>query len=126
MVQRKHQIREQQGDRKNIAEWLEHFYKGGTTLNVPLEVVPEEWDEMAKTGHIKAEKTDMIIITDAVVGFSNEMRDKFLQWKVRSKCKVITLVLGTEAGRMKEFSDEVFCFSSINVGTEAVNSCFSV
>lgn len=125
-LQKPNWLREEQGDRKILAEWMQHFYAGGTTLDVPLRIVPKEWEEMVEKGRIKAAKTDMIIITDAVVGFENIMRDNFLEWKKRSKCKVITLVLGTEGGRMKEFSDEVHCFQSINVGTEAVNSCFSV
>jgi uncharacterized protein with von Willebrand factor type A (vWA) domain len=113
-------------EKKEIAQWMERFKNGGTDLQVPLVVVPQEWSSMVEEGKIVGGKTDKIIITDAVLSISTQMRDDYIEWKKRSQCKTISLVLGTDPGQMKQVSDEVYCFTNISVGTAAVDACFSV
>jgi len=111
-------------DSTKVLEWLGHFYGGGTTMDVPLKELPTKyWDEInAPHG-----KTDVILVTDAIVRVPTQMRDEFLQWKDAEKVKVKTILIqkfDRGAGELESISDEVISTSEIN--PEAVDSCLSI
>lgn len=106
-----------------LLEWLDHFYGGGTTLDVPLEQLPNKyWQEMqAPKG-----KTDVIIVTDAIVRAPQTMIDKFNDWKQAEQVRCITLVLGDAPGDLAKVSNEVHCIPSLTVDCDAAASCMSI
>lgn len=91
-------------DEAALLEWLEHFYGGGTDMDVPLEVLPNKyWEELkAPKG-----KTDLIVITDGICAVSEPMKKKFLAWKHESKVRMITLAIGCNAEALRGVSDEI-------------------
>lgn len=112
------------GDDKmnQVFEWCEHFYGGGTTCDVPLIELPRKWE---KLGCPKG-KTDMLIITDAIVHCPTEVKESFNVWKAREQCKVSTLVIGRgyhvlpgddEAGDLSRISDTVHMVNSLDLNT---------
>jgi uncharacterized protein with von Willebrand factor type A (vWA) domain len=103
--------------------WLEHFYNGGTSLDVPCTVIPEGWESI----NPPRGKTDMIIITDAQVGLPHDMKEKFLAWKKKEKVRTIGLLIGvSHSGAMSAILDEEHCIGRISVDSNAVNSCLSI
>jgi uncharacterized protein with von Willebrand factor type A (vWA) domain len=111
---------------KNMQErlmgWLEHFYGGGTHCDVPLVELPSKWDAL---GCPKG-KTDMVVITDAQVNVPLHIVESFKQFKVQEKVKLSTIVIGSEAGDMKDVSDKVFHVPGVDVSSAAVTDCFAV
>lgn len=106
-----------------LLNWLDHFYGGGTTLDVPLEQLPNKyWEEMqAPKG-----KTDVIIVTDAIVRAPEKMVTDFNTWKKQEQVRCITLVLESKPGDLAKVSDEVHCIPSLTVDCEAALSCMSI
>jgi uncharacterized protein with von Willebrand factor type A (vWA) domain len=102
--------------------WLEHFYGAGTTLDVPLDVLPQRWEAL---GCPKG-KTDLVLLTDGIVGLPAEIEQRFLAWKAAEKVRVITLLIGCEAGPLNRVSDETHRVSGVDVREEAVARCLSV
>jgi uncharacterized protein with von Willebrand factor type A (vWA) domain len=111
---------------KALLDWLKHFYQGGTTLDVPLKVVPEMWPKMIAEKWITKGKTDQIIISDGIVDVDGRTAFDYKFWKEENKVKTITIVLGSDPGKMNELSDEVYCVNAIEVDSDAVSSCFSI
>lgn len=103
-----------------LVDWLEHFYGGGTSMDVPLYEVPMLFKKIAKP------QTDLIILTDAIVTVGKDLKDFFLKWKKQNGVKLITIVFGADGSSMKEVSDEVFPVSGLSVDSEAVSKCFSI
>lgn len=106
-----------------LLDWLEHFYGGGTPMDVPLAELPGKyWGMMnAPKG-----KTDLILITDAIVNVPSTMRDTFLKWKAAEKVRCISLVIGDRAGDLGQVSDEVHLLNNLNTSEAGVLSCLSI
>lgn len=110
-------------DTEALTEWLSHFYGGGTTLDVPLHELPAVWwDEL---GCPKG-KTDVVLITDAIVNCPDDMRDSFLAWKAREKAKAFGIVIGHEPGDLSKVCDQTWCVNALSVDTDAVGECLSI
>lgn len=110
---------------EELLEWLGHFFSGGTTMDVPLSELPNKYWTMI--GAPKG-KTDLILITDAIVHIPTPIRDAFLAWKKKEKVRTITLLIGGcgEAGDLGAVSDEVFNVSKIGLESEGVQRCLSI
>lgn len=110
-------------DEEALMTWLEHFYSGGTTMDVPLAELPTTyWPEI---GAPKG-KTDLIIITDGQVYVPHEMEQKFNAWKAEHKVRCISLILAHHAGGLSKVSDEVHLIPYIGVDVTAIEGCLSV
>ena len=106
-----------------LMDWLEHFYGGGTNLDVPLDMLPKQWEKM---GTPKG-KTDIICLTDAIVDVPANLRDSFLKFKEEEKVKMITLIIGGHGvGQMPQVSDRVHCVKSLSLEEEAVAEALGV
>lgn len=110
-------------DQAELVNWLDHFYGGGTTLDVPLQELPGTyWEEMkAPKG-----KTDVIMITDAIVHAPHDMIASFNQWKTREQVRCISIVLNYQAGDMEKVSDEVHVIPNLTVDCEATSRCLTI
>lgn len=109
-------------DLAKLMEWLEHFYGNGTDCNVPLVELPARWDEL---GAPKG-KTDIIIITDAIVSVPDDVRQSFLTWKAAEKVKLYSLVLNSSAGDLAGVSDKVYLLDALSLEAEGVGDVLSV
>lgn len=107
-----------------LIDWMSAFQRGGTSLEVPCNKLPNEyWNQIrAPRG-----KTDMVLITDGEVDCSAHMEKEFKEWKQREKCKTISLVIGgTTGGDIAKVSDEVHYLRTLNVHEDGVQTCFSI
>jgi uncharacterized protein with von Willebrand factor type A (vWA) domain len=105
-----------------LMSWLEHFYDGGTDCDIPLVELPSRWEEM---GCPKG-KTDIVMITDAIIDIPDGVRESFLAWKAREQVKLISLILGGAPGDMSLVSDRVHCVRSLSLEESAVAEALSV
>lgn len=100
-------------DETELMKWVEHFYSGGTTLDVPLVELPAKWPEMIASG-MKRGKTDLIIVTDAEVNCPAEMAESFLKFKKEEKVKLTTIGIAVrDVGDLHAISDSVTCVPSL-------------
>jgi len=106
-----------------LTNWLNHFYGGGTDLTVPMGMVPKFWSDY---GDIKHGKTDMVIITDAMLSIQPSLKEPFLKWKAKEDVKVQTIVIGARGESIKDISDIVHYVSELSVNSEPVQQAFSI
>ena len=121
------------GESKDVEllDWLEHFFNGGTSCDVPLEVLPAKWNSlgMPSTG-----SADMICITDDYIDVPKHVEDEFNQWKADNNVKLQTLVLSQRGHRnsrggkesMAKVSDLVHHIDNLSVEQEAVKTVLSL
>jgi uncharacterized protein with von Willebrand factor type A (vWA) domain len=118
-----HVLRPEKWDEVGLMAWLEHFYNGGTTMEVPLRTLPfQYWEEMK----CPKGKTDMIILTDAAVDVPHDLRVPFMEWKKQQKCRLISLVLESSAGDMEHVSDETHLLKTLDPSSEGVGVCLGI
>lgn len=89
-----------------VMSWLEHFFDRGTACDVPIDVLPHQWDEIG----CPAGKTDIVFLTDALVNTSEEIKQHFNEWRASVKAKVQTVVVGgfaAKKGDLHEVSDSL-------------------
>lgn len=108
-----------------LLNWLEHFYGGGTCLDVPLGAVPARWPEYVKQGMARG-KTDLIVITDGEMRLPDELKASFLGFKAAEKCKLTTICIGCSAGPLEGVSDHVHKVAAITTESEAVGEVLSI
>lgn len=110
-------------DQSKLLSWLEHFYRGGTSLYGPLETIPSQWAELG----VPKGKTDMILLTDGVVSISQKLIDTYNEWKVKEKVKLITLVVGSsKVGQIPSVSDKVHVIPTLGHNQEGIVDCLSI
>lgn len=112
-------------DETKLMDWLEHFFAGGTTMDVPLVELPGMWAEFVKQG-MQRGKSDIIMITDAEVQVPDEMRDSFLKFKAEEKAKLTCIVIDGTPGNMACVADEVFTVPKLSTDEDAVGRVLSV
>lgn len=109
-----------------LMDWLEHFYSGGTVMDVPLEELPYSyWPKILELTKATG-KADVILITDAIVDVPPWMRDRFNAWKARQGAKVISLILNASEGALASVSDEVHLVNNIGLDSSGITRCLSI
>lgn len=107
-----------------LMEWLEAWIGGGSDLDVPLREVPRYWSEEL---HAPKGKTDLILITDALVHVPDDLRYDFLAWKRQAKAKLITLVVGHHTGAALDgVSDETHLLPNLDADQAGVEKALSI
>lgn len=109
-------------DTAGLIDWLSHFFSGGTTMDVPLDVLPRKWQSLG----CPAGRTDIIQITDAVVDVGDSLASKFNAWKEANQVKMSTIVINSNKGQMEKVSDRTWTISQLGVEADAVKDCLSV
>lgn len=113
-------------DQDALIEWLTHFYGGGTTLDVPVDQVPNHyWPEFVAQG-LQRGKTDIVFITDAQVSCPDAMRDSFLAWKQRERVKAHGIIIGCDPGDLAVLCDECRVVDCLSVEEEAVTDLLGI
>jgi uncharacterized protein with von Willebrand factor type A (vWA) domain len=105
-----------------IMDWLVHFYSGGTSMDVPLDVLPKKWKKLG----CPEGRTDIIQITDAYVSVPAKLEKMFLQWKADNDVKMNTIVIGTEPGDLARVSDRVWKINQLNLDADGIADCLSI
>jgi uncharacterized protein with von Willebrand factor type A (vWA) domain len=97
-----------------LMDWLDHFYSGGSDMDLPLPCLPKKWK---KLGCPKGQ-TDIIAITDACLHVDGNLEKSFNAWKAEEKVKMITLVVSNHGSNpdneVKKVSDQVYHFPTLN------------
>lgn len=112
-------------DQGALLDWLEHFYGGGTTMDVPLIELPKRWEALG----CPAGKTDVIQITDAIVRVPEAMRKSFMAWKERTKAKYYTIVIGDhvkDGGDLAAISDRLWIVPEIGIDQGAIQELMAI
>lgn len=109
-------------DQKGLLTWLEHFYGGGTTLDVPLDVLPSRWESLG----CPRGATDIVLITDAIVRVSPALRESFNAWKKQEQVRCISLVLEESPGELEAVSEEVHLVRTIDTEDSGIERCLSI
>lgn len=113
-------------DEAALLDWLEHFYGGGTTMDVPLVEIPNWWPKYVEAG-MQRGKTDIVMITDAAVDLPPEIEKSFNAFKQAEKAKLTTLVIGgADAGQVGKVSDHTHTIPAISTDSEAVGDVLSI
>lgn len=110
-------------DEEKLMFWLEHFYSGGTTMDVPLAELPNVyWPQIqAPKG-----KTDLIILTDGIVSVPYAMEKSFNTWKAANKVRCISLILAHNPGGLTKVSDETHLIPYIGTNVAGIEACLSI
>jgi uncharacterized protein with von Willebrand factor type A (vWA) domain len=101
-------------------DWLAAMFGGGTDLDGPLVKAPRTVDQLMLG------KVDHLIITDGECCLPDDMRNTYMQWKVRNNARLQTICIGCGAGPLGEISDNVFMANSLGLETEGLQSIFSI
>ncbi len=109
-------------DQKALLDWLGHFYGGGTTMDVPLDILPSRWDSL---GCPKG-KTDLLLLTDAVVHVPSSLRDSFNAWKKQEQVRCISLILESSPGDLAAVSEEVHLLHNIDTEDTGISRCLCI
>ena len=110
-------------DQQKLIEWLCHFYGGGTTLDVPLEQLPNVyWKEL----DVPKGKTDIVIITDAYVHAPDHMVDYFNQWKKREEASCYGIIIQAEPGDLSKVCDKTWVIKDFALDAAPVDELFAI
>lgn len=112
-------------DQPKLLEWLEHFFNGGTDMDVPCSELPKWWGN-GDMADLPKGKTDVILITDAIVNIPPAMEATFNAWKKTEQVKCLSLVIGKDAGDLKKISDEVHLVTGISTSETGVTAALSI
>ena len=109
-------------DEGSLADWLCAFIGGGSSLDVPVRELPRYYSQLKAP----AGKTDVLFVTDAQCRLPGDLRDTFLAWKREVKARLVTLVVGSEAGDLALISDEVHTIETLSASEGAVERVLSL
>ena len=106
-----------------LMEWLEHYYGGGTDMDVPLDVLPGKWKELK----VPEGRTDIIQITDCCCHVPDELAASFNKFKEQHKVKMTCIVIGgDDAGPLKVVSDRTYSVADLDIESDAVGETLSL
>lgn len=109
-----------------LMDWLEAFLGGGTTLDVPLVELPNTyWPRFVKDGLTRG-KTDVLIITDAIVQAPAEIVASFNAWRAAEQARVISLIIQGEPGDLAKVSDETHKVQTLDTSETGVEAALSI
>jgi uncharacterized protein with von Willebrand factor type A (vWA) domain len=113
-----------QWDEAGLIDWLEHFYNGGTTCDVPLVQLPTVyWQEL----DCPRGKTDVVIVTDGLVDIPDQVRENFNTWRKLENCNVQVVIIGEDrAGDLEKVADRVHLMPALTVESEGVEDILSI
>lgn len=100
-----------------LMDWLEHFFGGGTDMDVPLIELPKRWhDQGTPPG-----RTDIINITDAYCSVPAKVAEQFNEWKARNEVRYNVILVGcSDGGSLKSVADRIWTAGSIDVGEDSI------
>lgn len=110
-------------DQMALLQWLEHFYSGGTTVDVPLVELPGRYWSVINP---PKGKTDVVLITDGIVDVPDKVKNDFNAWKLKNEVKCISLIINGQAGELGAVSDQTYTVRGISTEEEGIAKCLSL
>lgn len=105
-----------------LANWLIEFIGAGSILDVPVREMPRIYRELkAPIG-----ATDVIFVTDCQCSIPDEVQETFNAWKKSVQARLLTLVIGDDAGDLALVSDEIHLVRTLSVGETGVGRALSL
>lgn len=109
-------LKHNESKESELLSWLEHYYGGGSELDLPIKELPEIWNEIKfPTG-----KTDLIFVTDAIINPDETTMDKFKAWKANNQVSCISICF-TKSEKLEEISDKYYNVFSDDVVLECLS-----
>lgn len=105
-----------------LAEWLLGFLGAGSSLDVPLQEMPDYYQRIGAP----AGQTDVLFITDAVCRVPRDIAERFKSWKTQVRARVLSLVIDSAPGDLEGVSDEIYETRSLGVHENAVGRALGV
>lgn len=114
-------------DQAAVIDWVTHFYGGGTTLDVPLVELPTVyWAEFMRQGMPRG-KTDVIIVTDAIVNADDEMVASYRRWAAAESVSTFGIVIGRSVvGDFERVCDRYWAIKELSLDSQAVEEVLSI
>jgi len=113
-------------DTEELIAWMQHFFSGGTTLDVPLGTVPGNYWSQFQGAGMPAGKTDMIIITDAQVRCPAELLESYRAWCTTEAVNTYGIILGAQAGDLADVCNHHWTIPNLDLDSDAVTACLSI
>jgi len=110
-----------------VCMWLEHFFSGGTDLDYPLHQLPTKyWPAFLAAGCPRS-KTDIVVVTDAIINISAEKAETFNAWRKAEQVHQTALIVGgSKAGSFASICDVIHNVGSIECDSEEIGSILSL
>ena len=105
-----------------LLDWLEHFYSGGSSRDIPLEELPQVWPRLS----CPEGTTDIIQITDALCQIPKAMARQFNAWKEATQAKYFALVLRREGDELRAVADQVWTVPNLSLDQEGISELMSL
>lgn len=114
-----------------ILNWTQAFMDGGTDMEVPMVVVPNDIENLIAEG-MQRGKSDMILITDGQFP-THERLQEFLEFKRRNNMRVFTIIIEDKQftpngipDSVREFSDKSWVLDSISPNSAPIGEILSI
>ncbi len=101
---------------KELFDWLEHFFSGGTDMDVPLVELPRRWKEQGTPEG----RTDIINITDAYCHVPDHVAASFNEWKKQMQARYNVIVVGDSGDSLKSVADRIWSVKQFDAGVEEI------
>jgi uncharacterized protein with von Willebrand factor type A (vWA) domain len=110
-----------------VLDWLDHFFGAGSSLDVPIKELPNEyWSEFISLG-LPRGKTDVIFLTDAIVNCPAKASRRFLEWKKQENVKAYGIIIGNHGeGDFGQLCDRTWNVKNVDLDEDAVTSVLSI
>lgn len=111
---------------RQVLDWCDHFFNGGTTADVPLSVLPfARWPEYVRQGMARG-KTDLIFVTDGEIRVDPDTAQKFVGWKAAERVRTTCISIASAPGGLAGVCDAVHLVGKLDIDTPAVEAAFSI
>jgi uncharacterized protein with von Willebrand factor type A (vWA) domain len=107
-----------------LINWCCHFFGGGTSLDVPVEQMPELWKRLPPDVQGRA---DYILITDGIVRCPDAVSTAYRTWASQMQVRTYGVLIGqTHPGGIAEIADRFWCVPDLNLDRVAIESLLSI
>lgn len=110
-----------------LISWLTHFYGGGTKLDIPLAELPGRyWNDFIAEGMPRG-KTDVILITDAIVSAPASMLASYNDWQRREQVSTYGIVVGgAQPGDLGRICARNWAIPALDLDSICLDDIFSI
>jgi uncharacterized protein with von Willebrand factor type A (vWA) domain len=109
-------------DESRLLDWLAAFLGRGSDIDVPVREMPRMYADLKAPPGV----TDLVFVTDARCRLPAEVKNHFLKWKASARARLVTLVVGSEAGDLAHVSDEIHAVRTLAPDADAVGRVLSL
>lgn len=106
-----------------LIEWLQHFYGGGSSMDLPIRELPTSyWSAI----NPPKGKTDVLFITDARCDMSDTQKKTFNDWKSREQVKCYGLVINSRPGHLADICEKTWVVDGITLSEDGVKEVLAI